>query len=135
MGYDSRCFARSKSKRHPTGLLFGGTVLRAIGTVAIVAIGVRAIRRVVSAVFGGTTRSLRIILRVPQPCLAGMLETVALHDLAQLTVARRQGLTGLLATTFSGAERWLVDFDPANSDDYRAFIGWLEWFCQRRLQA
>ena len=115
-------------------LLFGGTVLRAIGAVAIVAMGVRAVRRVVSAAFGGTTRNLRIVLRVPQPSLAGPFEAVGHHDLAQLTVARRQGLTGLLATTFSGAERWLVDFDPANTDDYRALIGWLEYLCQRRLQ-
>jgi hypothetical protein len=101
-------------------LVFGGTVLRAIGAVAVVGIGVRALRRVFS--------------RVPQPCLAGMVERVALHDLARLTVAQRQGLTGLLATTSSGAERWLVDLDPANADDYRALIEWVERLCQRRLQ-
>lgn len=115
-------------------LVFGGTVLRAIGAVALVGIGVRALRRVFSAVFGGTTRTLRVLLRVPQPCLAGMVERVALHDLARLTVAQRQGLTGLLATTSSGAERWLVDLDPANADDYRALIEWVERLCQRRLQ-
>ncbi len=115
-------------------LVFGGTVVRAIGAVALVAIGVRAVRRVVSAVFGGTTRSLRVLLRVPQPSLAGMLESVALHELTGLAIAQRQGLTGLVATTSSGSERWLVDLDPANAEDYTALIAWVEQLCQRRLR-
>lgn len=116
-------------------LVFGSTVLRAIGAVALVGIGVRAVRRVVSAVFGSTTRTLRVLLRVPQPSLAGMVESVALHDLTRLAVAERQGLTGLVANTSSGAERWLVDLDPANADDYAALIAWVEGLCQRRLRA
>lgn len=116
-------------------LVFGGTVLRVIGGVALVAIAVRAARRVVSAAFGGTTRILRVLLRVPRPSLAGMLEFAALDDLTGLDIAQRQGLTGLVANTSSGAEHWLVDLDPANADDYIALIAWVERLCGRRLRS
>jgi hypothetical protein len=116
-------------------VLLGGDVLRVVGAIGLVSIGLRALVRVLSATLGASTRTLRVHLRVPRPCIAGAFQSIPFDELAQLAVARRGRLTGLLAMTPTRAERWLVDFDPANANEYRAVIAWLETLCQRRLQA
>ena len=107
-------------------IVFGGDVLRVVGALGLAAIGIRALVRVVRAALAGTTRKLRLLLRVPRPSLAGPWEAVPLDEVARVFVGTRQRLTGLLAVTFSGKECWLVDFDPANADEYEALAAWLQ---------
>ena len=75
---------------------------------------------------------MRLLLRVPRPALAGMLESVPLDQVTQLAVGRRANLTGLIATTPTGKEHWLVDLDPANTAEYQQLAAWLATFVPRR---
>ncbi len=113
-------------------LVLGGPALRVVGAIGLVAIGVRALVRVARALLGKTTRTVRLMLRVPRPALAGMLESVPLDQVTQLAVGRRANLTGLIATTPTGKEHWLVDLDPANAAEYQQLAAWLATFVPRR---
>jgi len=107
------------------GFLLGGTVLRVLCAIGMVGVGARAVRRVVSALLGGATRTLRVMLRIPRPALAGPFATVALDEVDHFMVGVRTGLSGVIAVKRSGQEQWVIDFDPGNTPDYEALAAWL----------
>lgn len=114
------------------GVAFGGDVLRAIACIGLVGIGVRALVRTIRAISAPAMRTLRLVLRVPRPALAGAFESILLCDLARLSVTARGNALYLLAETHGGKGHWLTEVEQEHVADYEQLIAAMGAFLPAR---
>lgn len=102
---------------------FGG--LRVLGAVVVVAIGVRALLRILRLVMAGSLRTLHVNLVAPMPSASGPLKTVPLAHVSRFGLSHDAGSLWLCAFDAQGRSEALVEIDRSHAAEYTTLGEWL----------
>ena len=99
--------------------------LRALGSLVLVAIGIRAVVRVVRLPLARSFRSLKLTLWAPRPCVSGPMKTVLLARVVRFGLSTMSGSLWVCAFSATGRPEPLVEIDHGHAAEYAKLCDWL----------
>jgi hypothetical protein len=99
--------------------------LRVLGALVVVAIGLRAVMRVVRLAMAGPLRTLRVMVGSPMPCVAGPMKTVLLSQVVRFGLSNMTGGLWLCAFDPWGRPAALIEIDEGHATEYARLCAWL----------